>query len=114
MDTAPITFRALAEEVLVIRDQQGIRGAEREKSRYRTHIETSTLIDRPITDIAPRDIREWLRWMAQRDEIPRANRLLCRFAIGTVRETIAASAPLPPDTIRDLNALIEEAGHVAA
>lgn len=67
METAPIpTIAELGEEVLADRDAQGVRGAARERSRFRTHILPSALANMRVNEVAPRHIREWLRWMAQR------------------------------------------------
>lgn len=63
------TFRKLASEVLDQRDAQGIRGIARERSRFRVHIESAEFIDRPVTEILPRDIRAWLRSTAEKDAI---------------------------------------------
>jgi integrase len=67
-ETIP-TFRELAAEVLDQRDEQGVRGIARERSRFRVHIEPSAFIDMPITEIAPRHVRTWLRDMARKDAI---------------------------------------------
>lgn len=62
-------FTTLAEEVLKVRDEQGIKGIEREKSRYRCHVADSPFAAKDVTEIAARDIRSWLRDMAVKDAI---------------------------------------------
>lgn len=56
----------LGEEVMQIRDRQGVRGIERERSRFRRHIIPSVIAHKLVTEVAPRDVREWLRWMQQK------------------------------------------------
>lgn len=75
MNTASIpTLRELAEVTLDQREEQGVRGIDREQCRYRVHIATCSFIDKPITELAPRDIRGWLREMGIKDAIvPRAH-----------------------------------------
>ncbi len=59
-------FLELAEQVLAQRERDGIRGLDRELSRYRCHIATAAFADVEISDIAPPAIREWLREMTQK------------------------------------------------
>lgn len=61
------TFLQLAEEVMKLRDEQGIRGLDRELSRFRCHIVDVPFANTPITDIRAPDIREWLRLMSQKN-----------------------------------------------
>lgn len=61
------TFRVLGEEVLGMRDEQGIRGIARERSRFNCHIVPCDFIDELVTAIPPKRIRAWLRWMGQRE-----------------------------------------------
>jgi len=63
------TFRALAEDVLRMRDEQGIRGIAKERSRYARHVSTAQFAKQPITDIKAREIRGWLRDMAAKDKL---------------------------------------------
>lgn len=61
------TLAELGEEVLDDRERRGVRGAARERSRFRTHILTSTLANMLVTDVTKQGVRGWLRWMEDRD-----------------------------------------------
>jgi integrase len=60
-------FLELAEQVLEQRDRDGIRGWDREMSRFRCHVQPAAFAQKDVTEIKPRDVREWLREMAQKD-----------------------------------------------
>jgi integrase len=62
-----ITFRQLLDEVMTQREKDGVRGHDRELSRVRCHIATAHFADKLVTDVTAPDIREWLRWMQDRD-----------------------------------------------
>jgi hypothetical protein len=57
------TFADLAEVVLDQREEQCVRGIDKERSRYRLHVATAPFAGKLITEIAPREIRSWLRDM---------------------------------------------------
>lgn len=87
------TFRELAEEVLRLRDEQGIRGITREHSRYRCHVATAAFVDKLVTEVTSPDIREWLRWMQQRDAVVHPNeapRKLDRATINRAQSLVSA------------------------
>jgi len=54
-------FIDLAREVLPQRERDGVRGIDREWSRFRCHLETASFAERDVREIKTRDIREWLR-----------------------------------------------------
>lgn len=60
-------FLVYAELVMSDRDQDGVRGLTREWSRFRCHLEGSPLAPLPLDTIRRRHIREWQRWMSQKD-----------------------------------------------
>lgn len=84
-------FLDLAREVLRLRDEQGIRGLDRELSRFRCHIERAFFAQKDITEIGAPDIREWLRAMAQKDaEGPGERRKLSRQTISRCQSLVSA------------------------
>jgi integrase len=60
------TFLAFAEETMGRREQDGIRGIDREWSRFRCHIATAPFAEKELGDIRPKDVREWLRELGQK------------------------------------------------
>jgi len=62
-----LKFTELANEVIAQRERDGVRGIDREKSRYRCHIQDEDFAQKDLAEIRPRDLREWLRVMAQKD-----------------------------------------------
>jgi integrase len=66
-----IRFWEFAEVVLDQREEQGIRGIDRERSRYRCHIEHAAFARKPLADITQRDIREWYRELQKKNALER-------------------------------------------
>jgi integrase len=62
-----VKFLDLAQEVLTQRERDGIRGLDRELSRYRCHVEHAAFASKDVTEIGSPDIREWLRAMAEKN-----------------------------------------------
>jgi len=69
----PLRFWEFAELVLDQRDEQGVRGVDKERSRYACHVEGTKLAQKYITEISSRDIREWLRDMQQKRALKRGH-----------------------------------------
>lgn len=65
--TTVLMFLDLAEQVMAQRERDGVRGLDRELSRYRCHISTAAFAKKSVADVTSPDIREWLREMAQKD-----------------------------------------------
>ena len=61
------TFIHLATELMPRREQDGIRGIDRELSRFRCHLAPAAFADKDIVEIGSPDIREWLRTMSQKE-----------------------------------------------
>lgn len=75
-------FLEHATAVMQQREADGLRGVDREWSRFRLHLATAPFASRPINEIAPRDIREWLRIMHDKEAVkPGAPRLLSRHTV---------------------------------
>lgn len=85
------TFREHGELVLRQREIDGVRGWDREVSRWRCHVSTASFADRPIDQISARDIREWLRAMAQKEAAgPGDPRRLSRHTINRCQSLVSA------------------------
>jgi integrase len=61
------TFAEYAARVLDQREEEGIRGIVSERNRFQVHVSTAPFADKPLDEIRPRDISEWLRLMAQKE-----------------------------------------------
>lgn len=61
------SFAAFAATVLEHRAEDGIRGITSERNRFALHIETAHFAGMELCDIASVHIRDWLRWMQQKD-----------------------------------------------
>ncbi|MBX3216910.1 MAG: site-specific integrase [Labilithrix sp.] len=86
-----MTFRALAKEVLEQRERDGVRGLDRELSRFRCHIDTAAFATKDVAELTHRDIRAWLRAMAQKDaEGPGEKRKLSRQTIDRCKSLVSA------------------------
>jgi hypothetical protein len=84
-------FLDLAVEVLAQRDRDGIRGLDRELSRYRCHIEHAAFAAKDVESIGSPDIREWLRAMAEkRAQGPGPQRKLSRQTINRCQSLVSA------------------------
>lgn len=76
------TFLTHAAKILDERAEDGIRGIERERSRFRVHIVKSGFASMPIDQIEPKHIAEWLREMSHKKPMDkRGDRLLARATI---------------------------------
>ncbi len=60
--TAP-TFRDFALLALDLRAEQGIRGLDSERNRFMNHIACAAFAKKPIGEVRPIDLRDWLRSM---------------------------------------------------
>lgn len=60
-------FNEYAKTILERRQREGIRGIYHEQNRFTTHIETAPFASMLLADIRPRDLRAWLREMADKD-----------------------------------------------
>lgn len=70
------------------RERDGVRGFDREVSRFRCHIRTAPFAAKDVEDVTSRDIREWLREMAlKKSALPGATTTL-------TRQTVKRSASL--------------------
>lgn len=65
MSAAP-SFRDFALLALDLRAEQGIRGLVSERNRFETHICFAPFAKKPITEIRPIELRDWLRTMQQK------------------------------------------------
>jgi integrase len=61
-----MTFDELAQIVLDQRAEDGIRGIERERSRYRVHIGKAAFAHMPLDQIGSKEIADWFREMARK------------------------------------------------
>lgn len=85
------TFLEHAAVVMRQRDLDGVRGLDRELSRYRCHIETADFATKRLDEITGPDIRAWLRVMAQKDAIgPGTPRKLSRPTINRCQSLVSA------------------------
>jgi integrase len=77
MSNAPI-FRDFALLALDLRKEQGIRGIKSELNRFSVHIAMADFARKPINEIRPVDVRDWLRAMQQKKAADtRGDRLIC-------------------------------------
>lgn len=84
-------FIELAEQVLAQRERDGVRGIDRELSRYRCHIQPAAFAQKDVTEITTPEIREWLREMQQKDaEGPGESRKLSRQTISRCQSLVSA------------------------
>lgn len=84
-------FLELAEQVLAQRERDGVRGLDRELSRFRCHIQTANFAGKDIATIGAPDIREWLRTMADREALgPGEKRKLSRQTISRCQSLVSA------------------------
>lgn len=84
-------FLALANEVMPQRERDGVRGHDRERSRFRCHIENASFATMNVDEIRPRDLRAWLRDMSQKDALgPGPKRKLTRQSISRSLSLVSA------------------------
>lgn len=84
-------FVDLAEQVLEQRERDGVRGRDRELSRHRCHIQNAAFAQKDVTKITHRDIRAWLREMAEKEaQGPGAKRKLSRQTISRCQSLVSA------------------------
>jgi site-specific recombinase XerD len=84
-------FLTLSNEVLHQRARDGVRGIDREWSRWRCHIESAPFIAKDVKDITSPDIREWLRLMAQKPALgPGEPRKLSRQTVNRCQSLVSA------------------------
>lgn len=87
----PMIFLDLAREVMAQRDRDGIRGLDRELSRYRCHVATAHFAEKDVADVTSRDIREWLREMAdKKSALPGATTTLTRQTVKRSQSLVSA------------------------
>ncbi len=61
-----LAFVDFARTILDRREREGIRGIYHERNRFLTHIEAAPFAAMPIADVRPRDLRAWVRDMAEK------------------------------------------------
>lgn len=84
-------FHDLLGEVMTQRERDGVRGRDRELSRVRCHIAPAAFAPKDVAAIGSPDIREWLRWMADRDaKGPGEPRKLSRQTISRCQSLVSA------------------------
>ena len=84
-------FLDLTEEVLAQRERDGVRGLDRELSRYRCHIEPACFSPKDVTEIGAPDIREWLRSMQEKRALGAGpSRKLSRQTINRCQSLVSA------------------------
>lgn len=84
-------FLELATQVLEQRDRDGVRGIDREWSRFRCHVQSAAFATKDVTEITHRDIRAWLREMAQKDAAgPGEKRKLSRHTVSRCQSLVSA------------------------
>jgi integrase len=84
-------FQELAEQVMVQREKDGVRGLDRELSRLRCHILPATFAPKELADIGSPDIREWLRTMADKEAADSGEvRKLSRHTINRCQSLVSA------------------------
>lgn len=84
-------FLELAEQVLAQREKDGVRGLDRELSRYRCHVLTAPFASKDIEAIGAPDIREWLRAMAEKDTAGNCEkRRLSRHTVNRCQSLVSA------------------------
>lgn len=59
-------FVDFARTILDRRAREGIRGIYHERNRFETHIQEAAFAAMPLADIRPRDLRVWVREMAEK------------------------------------------------
>lgn len=103
MSTAP-TFKDYATTILARRVREGIRGHYHEQNRFSVHIEPAPFASLPLADIRPRDLRAWLREMAEKgarrtdhklsaDTIKRSMSLVSSVFTAAVEDELIETSP---------------------
>lgn len=86
-----MTFLELGWEVMRRRTKDGVRGVDREWSRWRLHVATAAFASRPVAEIATRDVREWLRIMIDKPALgPGEKRTLARQTVARCQSLVSA------------------------
>lgn len=81
------TLRKWGASWLDSREKDGVRDVATERNRWKTHIETATIIDRPLAMITPGDVEKWIAVVrAKKTATPR--RKAAPIADKTVREVV--------------------------
>ncbi len=84
-------FLDLAQQVMAQRERDGVRGLDRELSRYRCHVATAAFASKPVADVSAKDIREWLRTMADKQSaLPGATTKLSRQTVKRSQSLVSA------------------------
>lgn len=74
-----VTLATWGEAALNRRERQGLRGVERERSRWATHMARSELAELPVSSIVRADVQRWLdRLMVTRARGPRGGATIAR------------------------------------
>ena len=72
------TFREFAALALDLRAEQGVRGISSERNRYVNHIEQADFAQKPLDEIKPVELRDWLRSMQRKKAADtRGDRFIC-------------------------------------
>ncbi len=86
MSALPV-FVDYAREVLKRREQDGVRGIGHEWNRFTTHIEAASFAQKRLDEIAPVDLRDWIREMQAKQALRRAPGVT--LDTGTVKRSFA-------------------------
>lgn len=94
------TFNDFATRVLDEREEDGIRGIVRERSRYRVHVATAAFASMPIDEdaIEPRHVAEWLREMSLKQ--PKDTRGARKIARATINRSKALVSVVFAEAVR--------------
>jgi integrase len=94
MSTIPI-FKEYTREVLKRREQDGVRGISHEWNRFVTHVEGASFAQKRLDEIAPVDLRDWIREMQAKKAIHRETTL----DTGTVKRAFALISAVFVDAV---------------
>lgn len=85
------TFETFGRSVLDQRELDDIRGVDKERLRFNLHVATAHFANRPIDEVTPVDIAEWLRAMQRKKAKDRRGaRPLSRLTIQRVLSLVSA------------------------
>lgn len=85
------TFLELGFDVMRRRTKDGVRGVDREWSRWRLHVATAGFAPKQIGEITTRDVREWLRVMIDKPALgPGERRTLSRQTVARCQSLVSA------------------------
>ena len=95
---APVgeTLKSWGEAWLDERERDGIRSVEDDRSRWRTHVEGSDLINLALVSITPERVTKWVKVVSakKRSDGQRLSPLTIRSIIGLLKHCLAAAVPV--------------------